>query len=59
MHLILLFDFLQVPYSIRKFYTKKQYFSKHKLFYTNSLLHEMRLNPRNYSKHKIIMEIFV
>jgi hypothetical protein len=47
MHLILLFDFLQVLYSIRKFYTKKQYFPKHKLFYTKSLQQEQRLNPIN------------
>jgi hypothetical protein len=58
-HLILLFDFLQVLYIIRKSYTKKQHFSKHKLFYTNSLLQEQRLNPRNYSKQELIMGIFV
>jgi hypothetical protein len=59
MHLILLYDFLQVLYSARKFYTKKQYFPKHKLFYTLSLLQEQRLNPRNYSKQELIMIIFV
>jgi hypothetical protein len=30
-----------------------------KLFYTISLLQEQRLNPRNYSKKELIMEIFV
>jgi hypothetical protein len=47
MHLILLSDFLQVQYRARKFYTKQQYFLKHKLFYTNSLLQEQRFNTRN------------
>jgi hypothetical protein len=59
MHLILLYDFLQVLYSERKFYTKKQYFPKHKIFYTRSLLQEQRLNPRNYSNHELILGIFV
>jgi hypothetical protein len=59
MHLILLYDFLQVLYSERKFYTKKQYFPKHKLFYAISLLQEQRLNPRNYSKQELIMGILV
>jgi hypothetical protein len=59
MHLIFLSDFLQVIYSAGKFYTKKQYFSKHKLFYTISLLQEQRLNPRNYCKNELIMGIFV
>jgi hypothetical protein len=47
MHSIFLSDFLQVLYSITKFYTKNQYFPKHELFYTNSLLQEQRLNPIN------------
>jgi hypothetical protein len=59
MHLIFFFNFLQVLYSARKFYTKKQYFPKHKLFYTLSLLQEQRLNPRNYSKQELIMGILV
>jgi hypothetical protein len=59
MHLILLSDFLQVLYSARKFYTKKQYFPKQNLFYTISLLQEQRLNPINYSKQELIMGIFV
>jgi hypothetical protein len=59
MPLILLSDFVQVLYSARKFYTKKQYFPKHKLVYTISLLQEQRLNPRNYSKQELIMKFFV
>jgi hypothetical protein len=59
MHLILLSDFLQVLCSERKFYNKKQYFPKHKLFYVISLLQEQRLNPRNYSKTELIMGVFV
>jgi hypothetical protein len=50
MHLIMFSNFMHVLYSKRKFNTKKQYFSKHKLFYAISLLQEQRLNPRNYSK---------
>jgi hypothetical protein len=34
-------------------------FSKHKLFYTNSLQQEQRLNHRNSSMHELIMELFV
>jgi hypothetical protein len=58
MDLILLSDFLQVLYSARKLSTKNYYFSKHILFYTIYLLQEHKLNPSNYSKHKIIMRIF-
>jgi hypothetical protein len=39
-HLILLYDFIQVLNKAKNFYTKSYYFSKHKLFYTNSLLQE-------------------
>jgi hypothetical protein len=59
MHLIFPSDFLLVPYSEMKFYTKKQYFPKYKLFYAISLRQEQRLNPRNYSKQALIMGIFV
>jgi hypothetical protein len=38
MHLIMFSDFIQVLNSAREFYTKNQYFSKHKLFSTISLL---------------------
>jgi hypothetical protein len=54
-----LYDLIQVSYSVRKLYTNNYYFPKHKLFYAISLLQEQRLNPRNYSKHELIMEIFV
>jgi hypothetical protein len=37
-YLIMFYDFIQVPNTARKFYTKNQYFSSHKLFSTNSLL---------------------
>jgi hypothetical protein len=59
MHLILLADFLQVLSSESKFYTKRQYFPKHNLFYAISLLQEERLNPINYSKQELIMGMFV
>jgi hypothetical protein len=52
-------DFINVIISARNFYTNNLYFSKHKLFSTKSLLHEQILNPRNYSKKELIMEIFV
>jgi hypothetical protein len=52
-------DFIQVLNSAMNFYTKNLYFLAHKLFSTKSLLHEQRLNPRNYSKQELIMEIFV
>jgi hypothetical protein len=59
MHLIMLCDFIQVLNSSRDVYTKNHYFSESKLFSTISLLLKQRLNPRNYSKYKIIMELFV
>jgi hypothetical protein len=48
MHLILLFDFLQVLYSSKKHYIKKEDFLKHIRFTTIYLLQEQKLNPRNY-----------
>jgi hypothetical protein len=33
-----LYDFMQVAYNIRKYYTKVEYFSKHILFITIYLL---------------------
>jgi hypothetical protein len=42
-------DFMQVLDSIRKHYTKNEYFPKHILFTTIYLIHEQNLNPRNYS----------
>jgi hypothetical protein len=59
MHLIFLSNFLLVLYSEKKFPTKNSYFPKHKLFYTIFLLQEQILNPRNYSKKELIMDIFV
>jgi hypothetical protein len=55
----MIFDFIQVPHSAREVYTKNQYFSNHRLFSTISLLQKQRLNPRNYSKQELIMEIFL
>jgi hypothetical protein len=54
----MLSDFIQVLHSAREFYTKNQYFSNSKLFSTISLLHKQRLNPRNYSKQELVMELF-
>jgi hypothetical protein len=56
-YLILISDFTHVLYSAMKFYTKKKYFPKHKLFYTIYLLQEKTLNPTNYSEQEIIMQI--
>jgi hypothetical protein len=58
-HLILTSNFLHVLSSTRKLYTKNYYFSKHKLFSTNSLLQEQRLSLRNYSKQELIIKSFV
>jgi hypothetical protein len=57
--LIMFSDFTQVLNSARNLYTKNLYFSKHKLFSTKSLLQEQKLNPRNFYKQELIMEIFV
>jgi hypothetical protein len=43
-----LYDFIQVIYSMRKHYTRVEYFSKHILFSTFYLLQDQKLNPRNY-----------
>jgi hypothetical protein len=56
--LITFSDFIHVLNSAREFYTKNQYFSNSKLFSTISLLQKLRLNPINYSKHALIMELF-
>jgi hypothetical protein len=55
----MLSDFIQVLNSARDVYTKNHYFSKSKLFSTISLLQRQRLNPKNYSKPVLIMELFV
>jgi hypothetical protein len=55
----MLYDFIQVLNSARDVYTKNHYFLVHILFTTISLLQRQRLNLRNYSKHELIMELFV
>jgi hypothetical protein len=57
--IIIFSDFIQVLNNAKNFYTKNLFFSKHKLFSTKLLLQEQRLNPRNYSKEELIMEIFI
>jgi hypothetical protein len=42
-----------------RFYTKTQQISHYKSFSKISLLQKQRLNPRNYSKQDLIMELFV
>jgi hypothetical protein len=58
-HLIFLSDFLQVLNSARKHPTNNLYFSKHISFSTIYLLQEQQLNPRNYFKQELIVNIFV
>jgi hypothetical protein len=55
----MLSDFMQVLNSARDIYTKNHYFSMHILFTTISLLQKQGLNPRNYSKQELNMELFV
>jgi hypothetical protein len=52
-------DFIQVLHNEREVYTKNYYFYNSKLFSTISLLQKQRLNPKNYSKQELIMELFV
>jgi hypothetical protein len=52
-------DFIQVVNIIRKHYTNNEYFPRHIVFTMIYLLQEHKLNPRNYSEHKIIMIIFL
>jgi hypothetical protein len=52
-------DFMQVLNSIRKHYTNNEYFYRHILFTKIYLLHEQKLNPKNYSKQEVIMNNFV
>jgi hypothetical protein len=54
----MLSNFIQVLNSARDVYTKDYYFSNPKLFSIISLLHKQRLNPRNYSKQTLYMELF-
>jgi hypothetical protein len=48
-HLIMLFDFIQVLNILRKHPTKNEYFCMHILFTTIYLLYKQKLNPRIYS----------
>jgi hypothetical protein len=59
MDLIMLSDFMQVLNSIRKHYTNNKYFYRHILFTKIYLLHEQKLNHRNYSTLELIMSNFV
>jgi hypothetical protein len=59
MHLIMLSDFMQALNSTRKHFAKNEYFPMPILFSTIYLLHEQKLNYRNYSVLEIIMENFV
>jgi hypothetical protein len=58
MHLNMLSYFMNVLNSVRKHYTKNEYFPKHIIFTTIYLLQEQRLNPRNYSEQEINMNFF-
>jgi hypothetical protein len=54
----MLSNFMQVLNSAKDVYTKNYYFYNSKLFSTIFLLQKQRLNPRNYSKQEIIMNLF-
>jgi hypothetical protein len=55
----MLSDFIQELNSARDVYTKNYYFSNSKLFSKISLLQKQILNPGNYSKHALIMKLFL
>jgi hypothetical protein len=59
MALIILYDFMQVLNSTRKYYTNNKYFPKHTLFSTIYLLQEEILNHRNYFEHELNMNNFI
>jgi hypothetical protein len=59
MCLIMFSDFMQVLLTKRRHPTNNEHFPMHILFTTIYLWQEQKLNPRNYSEHKIIMSIFV
>jgi hypothetical protein len=59
MALIILYDFIQVLNSTRKYYTNNEYFPKHTLFSTIFLLQEEVLNLKNYFEQEINMINFV
>jgi hypothetical protein len=54
-----LHDFIHVVSSIRKQYTKVEYFSKHILFTTIYLLQKHKLKHNNYSEQKINLNYFI
>jgi hypothetical protein len=53
------YNCMQIIHSIRKHYTKNEYFSKHIQFTTIYLMQEQKLNHRNYSGKEINMRNFV
>jgi hypothetical protein len=59
MALIILYDFMQVINSTRKYYTHNEYFPKHTLFPIIYLLREEILNHKNYFEQEINMINFV
>jgi hypothetical protein len=59
MNLIMLYDYMQVINSIRKHYTKNEYFHTHILFSTIHFLLEQKLNHSNYFEKELIMENFL
>jgi hypothetical protein len=50
---------MQVLLMKKRHHTNNEHFPTHILFTRIYLLQEQKLNPRNYSEHKIIMSIFV
>jgi hypothetical protein len=50
--LIILYDFMQLLNSIRKYTTKNEYFSRHIIFTPIYSLQEYKLNPKNYSEQE-------
>jgi hypothetical protein len=54
-----LYDFILVIYSMRKHYTKVEYFPKHILFITIYLLLDLDLNHNNKSMQETNMNNFV
>jgi hypothetical protein len=52
-------DFTLVINSIRKHYTKNEYFPKHILFTTIYLFQDQKLNHNNSSEHEMNMINFV
>jgi hypothetical protein len=59
MNLYMLSNFMKILNSTMKHPTENEYFSKPILFTTIYLLQWQKLNPRNFSKHEIIMSNFV